>query len=80
MKAFFSKEFYYNTVGEWAIALGNPYGFLIKDSKPSVSVGVISAINRDFAENKDGNEELEQSIRAEVKALCDKFPIYERVM
>jgi len=41
-------------IGEWAIALGNPYGFLIKDSKPSVSVGVISAINRDFAENKDG--------------------------
>jgi len=41
-------------IGEWAIALGNPYGFLIKDSKPSVSVGVISALNRDFAENKDG--------------------------
>jgi len=41
-------------IGEWAIALGNPYGFLIKDSKPSVSVGVVSAINRDFAENKDG--------------------------
>jgi len=41
-------------IGEWAIAVGNPYGFVIKDSKPSVSVGVISAVNRDFAENKDG--------------------------
>lgn len=41
-------------IGEWAIAVGNPYGFLIKDSQPSVSVGVISAFNRDFAENKDG--------------------------
>jgi len=41
-------------IGEWAIALGNPYGFLIKDSRPSVSVGVISALNRDFAENNDG--------------------------
>ena len=41
-------------IGEWAIAVGNPYGFLIKDSKPSVSVGVISAVNRDFAENKQG--------------------------
>ncbi len=40
-------------IGEWAIAVGNPYGFLIKDSKPSVSVGVISAVNRDFAENRD---------------------------
>lgn len=41
-------------IGEWAIAIGNPYGFLIKDSKPSVAVGVVSAVNRDFAENKDG--------------------------
>jgi serine protease Do len=41
-------------IGEWAIAVGNPYGFVIKDSKPSVSVGVISAMNRDFAENKEG--------------------------
>jgi serine protease Do len=41
-------------IGEWAIAVGNPYGFLIKDSKPSVSVGVISAVNRDFAENEQG--------------------------
>jgi len=41
-------------IGEWVIAVGNPYGFLLKDSKPSVSVGVISAINRDFAPNEDG--------------------------
>lgn len=41
-------------IGEWAIAVGNPYGLLIKDSKPSVSVGVISAIERNFSENRDG--------------------------
>jgi len=41
-------------MGEWVIAVGNPYGFLLKDSKPSVSVGVISALNRDFAPNEDG--------------------------
>lgn len=41
-------------IGEWAIAVGNPYGFLIKDSKPSVSVGVVSAFNRNFSENRDG--------------------------
>jgi len=41
-------------IGEWSIAVGNPYGFLIKDSKPTVTVGVISALNRDFAQNKDG--------------------------
>ncbi|HPN41497.1 MAG TPA: trypsin-like peptidase domain-containing protein [Candidatus Cloacimonadota bacterium] len=40
-------------IGEWAVALGNPYGFLMNDSKPSVSVGVISAVNRSFAPRDD---------------------------
>lgn len=35
------------TVGEWAIALGNPFG-LFDDGKPTVTVGVVSAMNRDF--------------------------------
>jgi serine protease Do len=34
-------------VGEWAIALGNPFG-LFDDGNPTVTVGVISATNRDF--------------------------------
>jgi serine protease Do len=34
-------------VGEWAIAIGNPFGYLLNDSQPSVSVGVISATHRD---------------------------------
>jgi serine protease Do len=34
-------------VGEWAIALGNPFGFLLNSYKPTVTVGVISATNRD---------------------------------
>lgn len=37
-------------VGEWAIAVGNPFGFLIEDSTPSVSLGVISATGRAFRE------------------------------
>ena len=43
-------------IGEWSIALGNPYGFLMNDSKPSVSVGVISAVNRNFAARQDRHE------------------------
>jgi len=34
-------------VGEWAIALGNPFG-LFDDGNPTVTVGVVSAMNRDF--------------------------------
>jgi serine protease Do len=35
-------------IGEWAIAIGNPFGYLLDDSKPTVTVGVISATNRDI--------------------------------
>lgn len=37
-------------VGEWAIALGNPFG-LFDDGQPTVTVGVVSAKNRDFRAN-----------------------------
>ncbi|MGP8330194.1 MAG: S1C family serine protease [Methanosarcinaceae archaeon] len=35
-------------IGEWAIAFGNPFGLFDIGAEPSVSVGVISATNRDF--------------------------------
>jgi len=34
--------------GEWAIAIGNPFGYLLDDPNPSVTVGVISAVNREI--------------------------------
>jgi serine protease Do len=33
-------------IGEWAIALGNPFGYLMEDTRPTVTVGVVSATNR----------------------------------
>jgi serine protease Do len=41
-------------VGEWAIAIGNPYGLFDVNDQPSVSVGVISALHRDFRGDIDG--------------------------
>ena len=35
-------------IGEWAIAIGNPYGFYLGNSEPSVSVGVVSATQRNL--------------------------------
>ncbi len=35
-------------IGEWAIAIGSPFGFLLADTQPTVTVGVISALNRDI--------------------------------
>ena len=40
-------------VGEWAIAIGNPFGYLLADTRPSVTVGVVSAVNRDFRPEGD---------------------------
>lgn len=45
-------------IGEWSIAVGNPYGMLMNDSKPSVTVGVISALGRNFSIREDKQEYL----------------------
>jgi serine protease Do len=37
-------------LGEWAIAIGNPFGLFEINSRATVTVGVISALNRDFGE------------------------------
>lgn len=37
-------------IGEWAIALGNPFGLFDVNSKPTVTVGVISATGMNFNE------------------------------
>ncbi|RKZ10380.1 hypothetical protein DRQ50_14485 [bacterium] len=42
-------------IGEWAIAIGSPFGYLLADTQPTVTVGVISALNRDMA--RRSNEE-----------------------
>ncbi|MBI5116774.1 trypsin-like peptidase domain-containing protein [Candidatus Poribacteria bacterium] len=41
-------------VGEWAIAIGNPFGQLIDDTQPSVTVGVVSARKRAFKPDEAG--------------------------
>ncbi len=41
-------------VGEWSIAIGNPYGFLLGNTEPSVSVGVVSAVGRNLAGRTEG--------------------------
>ncbi|MEO7521809.1 MAG: trypsin-like peptidase domain-containing protein [Gemmatimonas sp.] len=41
-------------VGEWAIAIGNPFGFVLGNSEPSVSVGVVSAVGRNLAGRGEG--------------------------
>jgi serine protease Do len=46
-------------VGEWAIAIGQPFGQLLIDTQPTVTVGVISALHRDVKSggNQRGTDE-----------------------
>jgi serine protease Do len=42
-------------IGEWAIAIGNPYGFYLGNSEPSVTTGVISGTGRNLASPNEGS-------------------------
>jgi serine protease Do len=41
-------------VGEWAIAIGNPYGFMLANTEPSVTAGVVSGTGRNLAAESQG--------------------------
>jgi len=42
-------------IGEWAIAIGSPFGQLLADTQPTVTVGVISATNRDIVRQSESD-------------------------
>jgi len=35
-------------IGEWAVAIGNPFGFLLSNAEPTVTAGVISGLRRNI--------------------------------
>ena len=41
-------------IGEWAIAIGNPYGFVLANTEPSVTAGVVSGTGRNLATQSEG--------------------------
>ncbi len=49
-------------IGEWVIAIGNPFGPLISDPQPTVSVGVVSAKDRRLSPSIGGGERLYQKM------------------
>jgi serine protease Do len=47
-------------IGEWAVAIGNPFGLFEIGAHPSVTQGILSAVDRDFG--KQGNERVYQDM------------------
>jgi serine protease Do len=35
-------------IGEWVVAIGNPFGYLLGNSEPTVTAGVVSAVGRNL--------------------------------
>lgn len=52
-------------VGEWAIAIGQPFGQLLYDTQPTVTVGVISALHRDVKEGQNSDQYFQDMIQTD---------------
>ncbi|MFQ5704260.1 MAG: trypsin-like peptidase domain-containing protein [Gemmatimonadales bacterium] len=42
-------------IGEWVIAIGNPYGYLLGNTEPTVTAGVVSAVDRNLVPSGDNS-------------------------
>ena len=49
-------------IGEWVIAIGNPFGNMMRDPQPSVSVGVVSANHRRVSRDVGGGDRTYQDM------------------
>jgi len=51
--------------GAWCIAFGNPFGFLLEDAQPSITVGVISALNRTMKSSQGDGREYKNMVQTD---------------
>jgi serine protease Do len=42
-------------IGEWVVAIGNPFGYLLSNTEPTVTAGVVSGIGRNIIPTSDDN-------------------------
>jgi len=52
-------------VGEWIIAIGSPFGHLLADTHPTVTVGVVSAFHRDVKPEASNQRILKDLIQTD---------------
>lgn len=51
----------YIQTGEWVVAIGNPFGYLVDSPQPTVTAGVVSALHRSLPSQKSGYLDLIQT-------------------
>lgn len=47
--------------GQWVVAIGNPFGYIVDSAEPTVTAGVISALHRSLPSRKSGYFDLIQT-------------------
>lgn len=52
-------------IGQWVVAIGNPYGFALQNPEPTVTVGVISALHRSLGRNLGPNRDYSDLIQTD---------------
>lgn len=52
-------------IGDWAIAIGNPFGLSMINNQPTVTLGIISALNRNFGHVSSGGRVYENMVQTD---------------
>ena len=47
--------------GQWVVAIGNPFGYIVDSAEPTVTAGVVSALHRSLPSHKSGYLDLIQT-------------------
>jgi serine protease Do len=52
-------------IGQWVVAIGNPYAFALQNPEPTVTVGVISALHRSLGRAMERNRDYSDLIQTD---------------
>lgn len=52
-------------IGQWVVAVGNPFGFVMDNPEPTVTVGVISALHRSLGRSLAGDRDYNDLIQTD---------------
>ncbi|MDI6758329.1 MAG: Do family serine endopeptidase [Candidatus Omnitrophota bacterium] len=52
-------------IGEWVVAIGNPFGFALDNSEPTVTTGVVSALRRSLGRAVSQNRDYSDLIQTD---------------
>jgi serine protease Do len=52
-------------IGQWVLAIGNPFGFVMENPEPTVTMGVVSALHRSLGRSISGNRDYSDLIQTD---------------